>query len=465
MTTRNVLTSARVAAAALFGSLFLAACGGGGSDSSLDPVDTQTTQPSTGTVGLLFTDLPTDAYDSIILKFSAATLIGDDDSQQVLFEDEQREIDLLKLTNYSEPVWFGEVLAGTYTKIRLQLDDIVLVPDGGGPDSAFSIGRLPANGKVDLLHPDGFEVLPGRNLMIEIDVDANKAFKITEAGNSGNINFRPVVRVNVEPQKLARIEGAVTGEPSKDNGNGTFVVCSIDVPDHCVDVATTDDETSFFDDLGLESDFGALADGSMVVVIGEYGGDPIVLNAVVVEIGGTATQFTGNVATEPDGSQFLILTVQGEDYIVELQETTKYYDESGPISLELIAFGDRVEVEGVVVTPDEGPETTDAQESIRAALVFLEAYDEQLSGTIVDGTIQPDSRSFDVVTDALDTVCVRVAAEDEVSILLVDAENSIVTPGGFGDLVADLYVDLFGTTAQDACFEADEVIVDVSLAE
>ena len=33
--------------------------------------------------------------------------------------------------------------------------------------------------------------------LIEIDVDANKAFKITDAGNSGKVNFRPVVKVNV----------------------------------------------------------------------------------------------------------------------------------------------------------------------------------------------------------------------------------------------------------------------------
>ena len=457
MNTRNVLVSARVLAVALFGSLFLAACGGG-SDSSPEPADTQTTQPGVGMVGLMFTDMPTDDYESIKLYFSEATLIGGDDSQQVLFSaDTPREIDLLDLTNYSEPVWFGEVLAGTYSKIRLQLDDIVLTPKDG---AAFSIEKLPANGKIDLLHPEGFDVLPGRELMIEIDVDANKAIKITDAGKSGKVNFRPVVRVNIYdtglPDKLARIEGRVTGEPNITDS--TFVLCSDSASDHCVDIATGED-TSYFDDVGLESGFGSLADGSEVVVIGQYASDFSIVNAFVVEIGGTAEQITGNVATEPADSQFLVLTINGEDYIVDLQPTTKFYDASGPITADMIALGDRVEVEGVVA-PKVDPEDPNEQDVVRAALVFLEAYDEQLSGAIVATTLDATARSFDLATDAMGSVCVRVA--EEASILLVNTTDSIVTAGLFDDLADDQAVDLFGMTADDACFDADEVIVDVT---
>ena len=86
MNTRNVLASARVLAVALFASLFIAACGGSGS--STEPVDTRVTPPTTGTVGLLFTDKPTDDYESIELIVSGATLIGEDDSHHVLFTSE-----------------------------------------------------------------------------------------------------------------------------------------------------------------------------------------------------------------------------------------------------------------------------------------------------------------------------------------------------------------------------------------
>ena len=116
MDTRNVFASGRSVAVALVALLFVAACGG-----SSSPEPEVEEQPTTGTVGLLFTDMPTDMFDSIVLTVSGASLIGGDDSHQVLF-DSAREIDLLDLTNYSEPVMFGEVMVGNYTKIRLQLD-------------------------------------------------------------------------------------------------------------------------------------------------------------------------------------------------------------------------------------------------------------------------------------------------------------------------------------------------------
>ena len=76
--------------------------------------------------------------------------------------------------------------------------------------------------------------------------------------------------------------------------------------DYCVDVAT-DTDTSFFDNTGAGTDFGNLADGDMVVAIGQYSTDPIVLNAIVVENGGNAMQVKGEVISEPADSQFLLL--------------------------------------------------------------------------------------------------------------------------------------------------------------
>lgn len=456
MNTWNVRAPLRIVAAALFAVFFIAACGGSGSSQE------SAQEPSTGTVGLLFTDLPSDIYSSIVLTVSEATLIGGDESHEVLFTaapGEEHHIDLLDLTNYSEPVMFGEVPVGNYTKVRLQLDSIELFPKDGSP--SFFVRNLPANGKVDMLQADGFDVLPGRTLLIEIDVDANKSIHIVQAGNSGRVNFRPVVRVNIfdggMPHKLARLEGAISGQP--DAGAGTFVLCSIDAPDLCVDVATAT-TTSFFDDAGLDTDFVNLMDGDMVIVIGEYGTDPIVLNAIVVENGGNAEQITGRVVTEPVDSEFLVLTIDGLDYVVELQSGTKFYDASGPIGAGAIALGDELEVEGVV------PPKADADDPdmIRAALVFLEAEDaEQLSGTIAAGTLDAMSRSFDLTTATEGPVCVRVAGD--ASILLVNTADSIVTEGEFADLADDQAVDLFGMTAGDACFDADEVIADVTPAE
>lgn len=449
MNTSNIFAAVRVAVLSLATVFFVSACGSSGSS---DEAATTAPDPQTGMVGLLFTDAPTDEYSAIKLNVVEAKLIGGDDSQQVLFEGSE-PIDLLDLTNFSEPVVFGEVQAGTYTKLRLYIDQLELVPVDGG-DSIFP--PLPANGKIDLLHAGGFDVLPGRTIVIEIDMDANKSIKITTAGNSGRVNFRPVVKVKIVdgglPHKLARLEGSVSGDP--DDAAGTFTLCDLDSPDYCVAVATNS-MTGIFDDEGLDTTFGTLDDGDMVVAIGRYETDPeIVFNAVVVEIGGNAEQVKGNVVSDPADSQFLVITDDDGDLVVELQAGTKYFDADGEISADAIVVGVDIEVEGVK-PPKADPADPDL---IRAALIFLEAdEDEQLSGTIIEPLAAAD-RSFGLTTMSGDT-CVRV--DEDADILLVDEANSEVTMGTFADLAVDQSVDLFGTTAADTCFDANEVIVEV----
>lgn len=447
MNTQNAFATLRVATTTLMASLLVASCGGGNSTND----DTAILPSNVGTVGLLFTDAPTDEYSAIKLDVVEAILIGGDDSQEILFRGVE-PIDLLDLTNYSEPVVFGEVKVGNYKKIRLMIDNLELVPLDGG-DSVFP--PLPANGKIDLLHADGFDVLPGRTLMIEIDMDANKSIHIVGRGNSGNVNFRPVVKVNVfdggMPHKLARLEGSVSGIPN--SGDGSFTLCDFDSPDHCIDIAT-DSMTSIFGDDGLGTGFGMLADGDSVVVIGQYSSNPFVLNAIIVEVGGNAVQINGNVVSDPTDSQFLLYTNDGSDVVVELQPGTKYYDETGPIDASAIELGIDVEVEGVM--PDVAPEDPAL---LRAALVFLEAEEaEQLSGTVAS---EPDAvaRSFDLMPKSEELVCVRVA--EDADILLVDTANSEITMADFEDLAIDQVVELFGMTAEDSCFDATEIIVDV----
>jgi hypothetical protein len=449
MNTSTLFAAGRAALLSVLAISFVSACGGSGG--SGEAVNT-TPSAQTGMIGLLFTDAPSDDYSAIKLNVTEAVLIGGDESQQVLFQGSE-PIDLLDLTNFSEPIVFGEVRAGTYTKLRLYIDDLELVPHDGS-DSIFP--RLPANGKIDLLQAGGFEVLPGRTLVIEIDMDANKSIKITNAGNSGNVNFRPVVKVKIVdgglPHKLARLEGTVSGDP--DDANGSFTLCDIDSPDHCVAVATSS-ATGIFDDEGLDTGFNTLNDGDMAVVIGRYETEPdIVLNAVVLEIGGNAEQVKGNVVSNPADSRFLIIADDDSDLVVELQAGTKYFDADGEIGADAIVLGVDVEVEGVK-PPKADPADPDL---MRAALIFLEAGDdEQISGMIIEPLVEAD-RSFGLATAIGDT-CVRVDAGAD--ILLVDEANSEVTMGTFADLAVDQSVELFGITAADTCFDANEVIVEV----
>lgn len=436
----------------LVASFALAACGGSGG--TADPVTVAPTQ-TTGTVGLLLTDAPSDDFSSIRLNVTEAILIGGDDGQQLLFQGSE-PIDLLDLTNFSEPVVFGETAVGNYKKLRLVIDELELIPIDGGP-SIFP--ALPANGKIDLLQSSGFDVLPGTTLLIEIDIDANKSIKITGAGNSQRVNFRPVVKVKIVsgdelPHKLARLEGSV--ESINSDGTGEFVLCDIDSPEYCVTISTNA-ESSFFDIAGLGTDFSSLMVGDMLVVFGRYQTEPdIVLNAAVVEIGGNSEQVKGNVVSAPADSEFLVLADDDTDLLVELQPGTKYYDASGEVLADAVILGVDVEVEGVRVEKDDAADP----DRIRAALIFLEAEeDEQLSGTIVE-PLDATARSFDLQRDDASTVCVRV--DDDAAILLVDITLSEVTAGSFDDLAAGQMADIFGETAEDECFDANEVIVEIT---
>jgi len=455
MNISRIFAATRLAFLTLVAALFLNACGSSGSSDS-DSVDI-TPVATTGMVGILFTDAPTDDYSAINLNVVKAILIGEDEKQEIVFEGSE-PVNLLDLENFSEPLAFGEVQAGTYTKLRLIVDELELVPVIGEPIRP----HLPGNGKIDMLDADGFTVLAGRTLLMEIDMDANKSIKITDAGNSGKVNFRPVVKVKIidgpERHKLARVVGSVFGEPGTPEGG--FVLCDLDSPDYCVDVVTNG-STSFFDNKGLGTDFSALSDGAMVVALGMYDTDPsVVLNAVVVEVGWRAKQVQGSVVSEPMDSKFPLLADEDDALLtVELQLGTKYFDVDGETSADAIVVGPGHEVEGTMpvdVDPQEDPDL------MRAALVFIGAEEfDQVSGTIINDP-DPDMRSFLLTsTEGIDT-CVRV--NDDADILFVDEVNSEITIAEFDNLAIDQSVDLFGLTAKDSCLEANEVIVEGAVA-
>lgn len=446
MSVATVYSRASMPMLALILAIFVASCGGssGGNKSEM---------PTTGTVGLFFTDKPTDDFSAIRLNVVEAILIGGDNSQQVLFQGSE-PIDLLDLTNFNEPIIFGEVNAGIYTKLRLRIDALELVPHDGSP-SIFP--ALPANGKIDMLDPSGIEVLPGRTLIAEIDMDANKSIHIVNAGNSGRYNFRPVVKAKFTdggmPHKLARVEGIVSEIPA--TPSGSFLLCDIETPDSCIDVRTGT-ATSIFDDQGTPTGFDTLMVDDPVVVIGRYDvSGSILLNALVLEIGGNAEQVKGNVVSDLVDGKFLLLLNDNTNLEVEMQTGTRVFDSDGEVGPEAIVIGVDVDVEGV------RPVNADPADAdfIRAALVFIEAEDdEQLSGMIIE-PLDAVARSFGLTPDADSDTCVRVAADAD--ILLVNTAASEVTMGPIDALAVGQSVDLFGTTAVDSCFDANEVIVEV----
>ncbi len=84
MNTRELFLTARLVSLALVSSFVLVACGGGSANDDASPGTAPT--PTTGTIGLFFTDLPSDEFSEINLNVTKAVILGGDDSQQVLFE-------------------------------------------------------------------------------------------------------------------------------------------------------------------------------------------------------------------------------------------------------------------------------------------------------------------------------------------------------------------------------------------
>lgn len=507
--------SVRTACLVLAGSYLFAACGGGGSTDTAAPPPGVTV--NTGTIGILLTDAPADEFSAINLDVTEATLIGES-GQQTVFSG-SKTIDLLDLANFDQPIVFGEVDAGTFTKLRLRIENLELVDN----DGMSHFPNLPANGKIDLLDPGGFAVFPGRTLLAEVDIDANKSIHIVTTGND-KYRFRPVVKVKFMdgglPAKLARLQGIVT--EIFDDPAGSFLLCHADNPESCV-VVILDDVVCVFGPDGLPAGIETLAVNDPVVVIGAFrheddddgdsdsdvdsdsdsdsdqdsdgdsdgdsdsdadsdsdsdsdtgygsGGDgdsdrddgrvdvDVQLEALVVEIGGNATQSRGVVLSPPDDNGMFELGI-GEDEIVTVfvQEGTKIFGKHGALGIDAIVVDLMLLVEGVVV-PSDGPDTNDV---INAALIFLDDAkdDEVLSGTIVE-PLDADNRSFNLATDDGD-VCVVLLEDAKITLVSQGDDGTVNKEGEFSDLELGQSVRVFGHSGTGGCFEANEVVVDLA---
>ena len=521
MSTNSILSRVRTPIVILSLASLFSACGGSGGGAADTTITPPLTDTSTGTVVLLLTDAPTEQLSAINLDITRATLIGGS-GQQVLFSG-NKTINLLDLANFDEPIVFGEVEAGTYTKIRLQVENVELVDKITG-ESAFA--KLPANGKIELLDPKGFAVFPGRTLIAEIDMVANKSIHIVSTGSSKYV-FRPVVRVNIMdgglPAKLVRLEGVVL--EILDAVAGRFLLCHADDSESCV-IVNLAEGGSVFDAEGLPVDIGVLAVEDLVVAIGVFrheddddgdsdsdpdsdsdsdsdmdsdgdsdgdsDSDPdsdsdsdsdtgegadgdadsdsdagrvdmdLELDAIVIEIGGNATQVKGVVLGEPDeNGKFQIGVAEDEVMTVLVQDDTKIFGEDGKLGVDAIVVDKTIVVEGVVV--ESG--SPDQPDGINAALIFVDDADDDVSlaGKIID-PLAPETMSFGLATDGGDA-CVELVEEAKIIIVSQTADGTMNEEGEFSDLAVGQSAEVEGHAGIGGCFQAEELVVDVTVIE
>ena len=473
----------------------LSACGG----SSSAPEAIQPQDPGMGKIALLFTDLPTEDFDHILIRFDEVSLLGDE-GHRVIYpqspDDEEIEIDLLTLRQVSDVAFIREVPAGMYSKVRLHLTGIDLVKD----DVATSVD-LVANGKLDLNPRGEFEVRGGQMLFIELDIDANRSFQAHQSGN-GRWHFRPVVFMNIfgdyDTHRLMRVYGEVTAvEIGDDTTASTFELCPIGMissmgggmgmsAEHSQCITVYPGDSGVFSPVdGTDVEFEAIEvsePAQLLTVIGYFrstmGMDADAMSefdAVVIELGeesafarlgGMALGSAVDYEPEP-GTQVFDWAVrsgqslpEGTVVTAQLQAKTRIFDSEGNEFVDGTAIGQGVT--GMVDGIDEAG-------LFRSSLVVLDALnagDEQLSGTVADPIVDGDIQSFALATGVTtETVCLASGAQILKLESLDDGSGSVVTlsPAIFADIVVDQAVEVTGAASEagDCTFEARIVVIDL----
>jgi hypothetical protein len=167
-------------------SVLLVACGGDGSVSA---------HSGTGTLNVRLTDAPIDMTDvqSVEVTITDVIVYAQDESMPdptpdspIVLMTHPETFDLLTLTDGATTLLAsGEVTAGSYSRIRLEVSEATLIyKDGTTQDLKLE------SGKVDV--PIQFDVGVGEQETVTLDFDAAASVQVNETA-SGEFILRPVV--------------------------------------------------------------------------------------------------------------------------------------------------------------------------------------------------------------------------------------------------------------------------------
>jgi hypothetical protein len=466
------------------------ACGGsgGGGGSGGDAAQT-------GSVAVLLTDGPVDPddFEHILVTFTEIILIGEPGQVSVFRDPDGKTVDLRDVEDVSKFVALGRrIPIGRFSKIRLLLKQIELVPADGG-DPIFP--KLPP--KLDLNPQSDFFVRSGTLLKIQIDFQAGMSLHIVAAGN-GKVLVRPVVFVDVLEGpllgKLVLLQGTVR---ELDREGETFLLCDThavsrpaggdrvtfgaregddpdDRDDFCVEIVVTGD-TSFFDEAGDPAGLDDVMEGDPAWVLGRFlredddgrdddrhhhDGEDLVFEAEVVQLGEDVIAVDGETLTEVDGTgRFRIELDPGQGIVtddgtlpIQLQPGSRIFRRKGlPLEPEDIMVGDPVRASGVLAL------SSASDDVLKAAVVVVDVATmetERLEGQI--SGIEGDGARLQLQTEA-GVACVDVPTTARVFLVTVDDDEGSAVAGDRSDLRVGDRVNVFGSSG--ACFTAETVIV------
>ena len=463
--------------------LSLSACGGGGSGSDGSGIGGgDSPSLTTGTVAVLMTDAPTDAFCRIYATVESIDLLGTSGTPTNVFVGPET-VDLLQMRNYTD--FFAidtAVPIGSYEKVRLTLSDLALVEcnDAGEPEAEdlWEHPRLPGNGKMDLNPRGMFEVIGGETLIIELDMDMNKSLHVHQTGN-GRWQFRPVIFVTIRPDdmKLVRVYGRVGNL-----GDNAFNLCPVEPASSTDDdgaVAGTEcievfdlGNASIFNETGTPVGPGIIANDDLLTATGFLGlhddsdgdsrMDDLRLDPVVIEIGplGTFQRIRGAVVSalgnndvfEFDGALLDpaagVFDVLFQRDVVEGYESTRIYalGSNQPLTLAALQPGTEGEVSGVFTNP------LTSGEPLKSSLIVLD-QDTTPAVAILDATIDtiaadndavPATRRLTVDAGTLLDQCVKTDAVTRYLLITESATSSETTEITFADLASGNSVDVYG---------------------
>jgi uncharacterized protein DUF4382 len=469
------------AALLLMISILLGSCGGGGGGGS---GATAGVSAEPATVGLVITDAITDEWDEARATITQVSLIGDG-GQEILFSGE-KTVDLLSLREHLKLfVVKPGVRPGYYSKIRLQIKELVLVKNNDAAPPTLQPVKVPSN-KVDLNPQGTFHIAPGSVVFASLDWDMEKSLKFTETG-SGKWIMRPVIFANIGSKPafkkgLVRLFGTVQTVATDFS---SFRLCSSEGPaplpsaetgkDFCIDVLV-DARTGLFDETGKPRAIGTLTPKEPLTVFGwlrlTHGddGDPtpvplpegnfeptkLQIMSIVVEGGpeGTWKQVRGALTTpvnaadntfgfDPDAGQgyddTTLLTGElfAQSRVFRLDTDGNIDEVFAPYAL--LSSGDRARVDAV-------PTGTDRL-NIALMLSRPAPVTETVSGTITNVSLgQVTIDGTELVCTDFDTKVFLLSGAGVIEITVIElpvgspAVATGITPAGSGCLQADVIV-------------------------
>lgn len=451
--------------------LVLAACGGSGSSSATDDTSDGTENGGTGSVAVTLGDNPDEVYDEILLTVSGLELIGDDAPITLL--DESITIDLLALDAATELLAIApEVPAGRYNKLRLLVSNIDLnTLDADGNVETSEQARVLANGRVDLNPRGPFSVTDGGSVLVQLDMDAGRSFKLTQTG-SGQTLFRPVVFVDIlgdaDLQRVSFLHGTIN-RLGGENDDAGFELCDLrpltggglSRRDECRTVEL-DDDTAIFDAAAEPIAFGAVDDQSPAVVGGRLGAaddDGFEFEALVVQLGERSEfrRIGGTLQADATAAGFTLIDDEEATLEVSLQSGAVLFDHTGD-ALELgdLVAGTQVRAMGVMETP-EGDEAAATLLATAVSADLREEDDDEVEG-VISGI---DGNEVTLLDDDGASRCILLNDDTRITVFEADDDGAGSRSGTVSDLAPDLEVEARVATDDDACAPASSLILEL----